>query len=83
MSNKKPSFEIKNEMIDRVAEIAELVGRLNGNPQLIANPTFRRNNRIRTIYGSLAVEQNMLSLEQVTAVLNGKHVLALPKYECY
>lgn len=79
MNNKKPSFEITNEIIDRVAEIAELVGRLNGNPQLIANPALRRNNRIRTIYGSLAIEQNTLSLEQVTAVLNGKHVLAPPK----
>ena len=29
--------------------------------------------------GSLAIEQNTLSLEQVTAVLNGKHVLAPPK----
>ena len=44
-----------------------------------ANPTLRRTNRIRTIHGSLAIEQNTLSLEQVTAVLNGKQVLAPPK----
>lgn len=79
MRNKKPPFEITNEIIDRVAEIAELVGRLNVNPQLTSNPTLRRSNRIRTIHGSLAIEQNTLSLEQVTAVLNGKHVLAPPK----
>lgn len=79
MRNKKPPFEITNEIIDRVAEIAELVGRLNVNPHLTANPTLRRSNRIRTIHGSLAIEQNTLSLEQVTAVLNGKHVLAPPK----
>ena len=47
--------------------------------QLSNNPTLRRSNRIRTIHGSLAIEQNTLSLEQVTAVLNGKHVLAPPK----
>ena len=40
---------------------------------------MRRSNRIRTIHGSLAIEQNTLSLEQVTAVLNGKHILAPPK----
>lgn len=40
---------------------------------------MRRTNRIRTIHGSLAIEQNTLSLEQVTAVLNGKQVLAPPK----
>ena len=79
MRNKKPPFEITNEIIDRVAEIAELVGRLNVNSHLTANPTLRRSNRIRTIHGSLAIEQNTLSLEQVTAVLNGKHVLAPPK----
>ena len=79
MKNKKPPFEITNKIIDSVAEIAELVGRLTSTNQLSSNPTLRRSNRIRTIHGSLAIEQNTLSLEQVTAVLNGKHVLAPPK----
>lgn len=79
MRNKKPPFEITNVIIDYVAEIAELVGRLTSTNQLSANPTLRRTNRIRTIYGSLAIEQNTLTLEQVTAVLNGKTVLAPPK----
>ena len=79
MKNKKPPFEITNQIIDYVAEIAELMGRLTASPRLSANPTLRRVNRIRTIHGSLAIEQNTLSLEQVTAVLNGKQVLAPPK----
>lgn len=79
MQNKKPPFEITNAMIDYVAEIAELVGRLTSINQLSANPHLRRTNRIRTIHGSLAIEQNTLTLEQVTAVLNGKQVLAPPK----
>ena len=79
MRNKKPPFEITNQIIDRVAEIAELVGRLTAASPLSTSPTLRRANRIRTIHGSLAIEQNTLSLEQVTAVLNGKHVLAPPK----
>ena len=79
MRNKKPPFEITNAMIDHVAEIAELVRRLTSTNQLSANPTLRRTNRIRTIHGSLAIEQNTLTLEQVTAVLNGKQVLAPPK----
>jgi len=77
--NKKPPFEITNSMIHLVAEIAELVGKVTSNNQMSVNPTLRRTNRIRTIHGSLAIEQNTLSLEQVTAVLNGKHVLAPPK----
>lgn len=79
MKNKKPPFEITNQIIDYVAEIAELIGRLNAAHLLSTNPTLRRANRIRTIHGSLAIEQNTLSLEQVTAVLNGKQVLAPPK----
>ena len=79
MRNQKPPFEITNQMIDYVAEIAELVGKLSAVSSLSTNPMLRRSNRIRTIHGSLAIEQNTLSLEQVTAVLNGKHVLAPPK----
>ena len=79
MKNRKPPFELTNQIIDYVAEIAELVGRLTVTSPLSASPTLSRANRIRTIHGSLAIEQNALSLEQVTAVLSGKHVLAPPK----
>ena len=79
MKNKQPPFQITNKIIDDVVEISELTGRLSAHDHLSSNPNLRRANRIRTIYGSLAIEQNTLSLEQVTAVLNGKHVLAPPK----
>ena len=79
MRNKKPPFTITNAIISDVADIAELVGKLSGANQLSANPTLRRTNRIRTIHGSLAIEQNTLTLDQVTAVLDGKTVLAPPK----
>ena len=79
MRNKKPPFEITNSILDKITEIAELVGHVNATSGLSANPTLRRANRIRTIYSSLAIEQNTLSLEQVTAVLSGKRVLAPPK----
>ena len=79
MKNKQPPFQITNKIIDEVAEISELTGRLSAHDHLSSNPNLRRTNRIRTIHGSLAIEQNTLSLEQVTAVLNGKRVLAPPK----
>ena len=79
MRNKKPPFEITNAIISYVVEIAELMGKLLSTNQLSANPMLRRTNRIRTIHGSLAIEQNTLSIEPVTAVLNGKTVLAPPK----
>ena len=79
MRNTKPPFEITNSILDEIAEIAELVGRVSAAAGLSANPTLRRTNRIRSIYSSLAIEQNTLSLEQVTAVLSGKRMLAPPK----
>ena len=79
MRNKKPPFEITSSILDKIAEIAELVGQVNAAAGLTTTPMLRRTNRIRTIYSSLAIEQNTLSLEQVTAVLNGKRVIAPPK----
>lgn len=79
MRNNKPPFEITNKMISYIAEIAELIGRITSTNQLSSNPTLCRANRIKTIHGSLAIEQNTLSIEQVTAVINGKQVLAPPK----
>lgn len=79
MKNKKPPFEITDKILTDTAEICELAGRISVSGALSAAPTLRRENRIKTIYSSLAIEQNTLSLEQVTAVLNGKRVLAPPK----
>lgn len=79
MKHKNPPFEITPEILSDVAEIAELVGRISGTGHLSASPTLRRNNRIRTIHGSLAIEQNTLSIEQITAVLDGKRIIAPPK----
>ena len=75
---KNPPFEITQVMLIDAAEIAEMVGRLSAG-KMSSSPILRRTNRIRTIQGTLAIEQNTLSVEQVTAVLNGKHVIAPPK----
>ena len=73
-----PPFVITPTILANAAEIAELVGRLSASKQP-ANPILRRADRIRTIRGTLAIEQNSLSIEQVTAVLNGRYVLAPAK----
>ena len=79
MRNKKPPFEITEAALSDVMEISELVGKISSTQNLSTSPILRRQNRIRTIYSSLAIEQTTLSLEQVTAVLSGKRVLAPPK----
>ena len=57
MKNKQPPFQFTNKIIDDVAEISELTGRLSAHDHLSGNPNLRRTNRIRTIHGSLAIEQ--------------------------
>lgn len=79
MTNKQPSFEINERIMADVIEIAELVGRVSVTDKISMNPTLRRTNRIQTIYSSLAIEQNTLDIEQVTAILSGKRVIAPPK----
>ena len=79
MINKNPPFEITNTVVTLVADIGELTGRFTANHGLPMSPTLRRSNRIRTIHASLAIEQNSLSIEQITAILSGKRVIAPPK----
>ncbi len=79
MKHKNPPFEITPTILSDVAEIAELIGRMDGCGYFAQSPQLRRTNRIRTVYGTVAIEQNVLQPEQVTAVLNGKHVIAPPR----
>jgi len=71
-----PPFKITNEILNFIYEIGELVGKISAEKKFEKNLTLRRKNRIKTIYSSLAIEQNTLTLEQVTDVINGKRVLA-------
>lgn len=78
-----PPFTITPNILDLVAQIAEKVGSLGLGDGLgddiSSTPKLRRENRIKSIHASLAIENNTLSLEQVTALLDGKHVLGPAK----
>jgi len=75
----QPPFTLTHGLIKQVAEIAELLGQWKAANQDALLPKLRRSNRIKTIQASLAVEQNTLSIEQVTAVIEGKTVLGQPR----
>ncbi len=75
----QPPYTITPLILQRVAEIVELLTRWEVAGDNTLSPQLRRNNRIRTIQASLAIENNTLSIEQVTAVLEGKTVLGLPR----
>ena len=74
-----PPFTITSEIMRLVSEISEQVGivtTLLGDN--VPSPMLRKANRIKTIHSSLAIEHNTLSLKQVTAIIDGKHVLGAP-----
>ncbi|MGB4860102.1 MAG: Fic family protein [Dokdonella sp.] len=66
-------------MLSKVAEISEWLGRWKQAQRDALLPRLLRSNRIRSVQASLAIEQNTLSLQQVTAVLDGKRVLGPPR----
>ena len=78
MNSYKPPFHITDKMINLISEISEQVGRISLQKDQHINPHLRRENRIRTIHSSLAIEHNTLTLEQVTAIIDGKRVLGNP-----
>lgn len=75
----EPPLTLTAQMLALVAEISEQVGRLTATRSEALTPQLRRGNRIRMIQASLAIENNTLSVEQVTALLDGKRVLGLPR----
>ena len=78
MSRYQPPFSITPTVLNLVVEIGELLGHWSAKRGQ-TSPLLRKENRIRTIQASLAIEHNSLSMEQVTALLEGKRVLAPAK----
>ena len=73
-----PPHTITPRLIDLVSRISESLGRWEGAVVAIS-PKLRRENRIRSIHASLAIENSTLSLSQVTDIIEGKRVLGLPR----
>jgi len=71
----QPPFTITTEIIDFISAVSEQVGFVQRD-YLDASPQLRKENRIKTITGTLQIEGSTLSEEQVSAVLDGKPVLA-------
>ena len=74
----EPPYSITDEIIHLVAEISEQVGAVTIKNETAASPRLHRERQIRSIHSSLAIENNSLSLEQVTDIINGKRVLGAP-----
>ncbi len=75
MENYIPPFDMTNKMFELSAEIMENLGKLSNINELEKLPRLRKVSRVKSIHSSLAIENNTLSYEQVTDIINGKRVL--------
>lgn len=76
----RPPFELTTTVVEHLVEIMRLVGRYEGLTSPTPQPKLRRQNQIRTVLGTLAIEGNTLSMDQATAIIDKKRVLG-PKRE--
>lgn len=74
-----PPFEISNEMLKKVSDIMEKIGKLDSFTNLDKTPYLRKQTKINSVHSSVAIENNPLSLEQVKDVINGKLVIGKQK----
>lgn len=74
-----PPYQITAVCVDLVERIGECLGRISLAGTTPIAPRLRRESRIQSVQASLHIEGNTLSLEQVTAVLDGKRVLGTPR----
>ena len=78
MSSEKyiPSYKVSEVAVNLIAEISAAVERFDIEISGVKGVRLRKTNRIKTIHGSTAIEGNTLTEDQVTAVLEGKKVIA-------
>ena len=75
MSAESPPYTITDTIIDKISPISKLLGQITAEDSLNKQPRLRKINRIKSIHSSLAIENNTLTLSQVTDIINGKAVI--------
>lgn len=74
----QPPFTINEEMLRYVSEIAEALGGIKNVENLDKLPRLRKVGRIKSIQSSLAIENNSLTIDQVSDIIEGKRVFGPP-----
>lgn len=75
----KPPYEFSNRIVELYGFINEALGQCNSLRLVKPEATLRKQNRIKTIHASLAIEGNTLDIEQITAIINHAHVIGRKK----
>ena len=71
---------LTNEIFDKSLQIQQILGELSSIEFVKPSLKLRRENKIKTIHHSLAIEGNPLTLDQITAILDNKRIIG-PKVQ--
>ena len=74
----RPPFEINDNIINTLAEIASKLGGLNAITNKKMNLYLRKASMVKTVNSSCAIEANTLTEQQVEGIINGKRIIAPP-----
>jgi Fic family protein len=75
----KPPYSITPVILSLISTISEKLGAINANHLQAPRTELRKANQIKTIHSTLEIEGNTLSIDQVTAVIENKKVIAPQK----
>ena len=75
----KPPYSLTPQILSKIVSISEKIGEVKTAYLLHPATELRKQNRIKTIQSSLGIEGNTLTVEQITAIINNKRVLAPQK----
>ncbi len=68
----KPAYDITKQILKRLIAIAEKVEEANATLFRTPSPELRKKNGVKTIKASLGMEGNVLSVDQITAIIKEK-----------
>ena len=71
----KPPYQITPRIVQLISSVSEKIGQINAKFLDKPSPKLRKQNRIKTIHSSLSIEGNTLTEEQMTALIEKKHVV--------
>lgn len=74
-----PPYDITSDILKLIEKIGIEIGILNISALQRQQVELRKENKIRTIHASLAIEGNTLSLEAVTDIMEGKKIIGPSK----
>jgi len=75
----KPPYDITPKILQLLTSISEKIGVVNANFLVKQTPQLRKQHRIKTIHSSLKIEGNTLTEDQITAIIEEKHVVGPKK----